>query len=138
MDSNTSPELLERWSIEFKKGFAKPMILLFLKQKENYPYSLTREINTKTLGAINIAGSNIYPLLSSMKKQGLITSTKSKEQTRTIYKLTDAGRIYLETLQKEITDFLIISNIENIKCETIYRFIVYMIVRWIVTLAQNC
>ena len=106
MDSITSSDLLERWSIEFKKGFAKPMILLFLKQRENYPYSLTREINAKTHGAINIAGSNIYPLLSSMKKQGLITSVKSKEQTRTIYKLTETGEKYLESLQKEIVDFL--------------------------------
>lgn len=106
MDSITNYELLERWSIEFKKGFAKPMILLFLKQKENYPYSLTREINTKTRGAISIAGSNIYPLLSSMKNQGLITSTKSKEQTRTIYKLTEVGENYLESLKAEIIDFL--------------------------------
>ena len=106
MDSVINSDLIERWSIEFKKGFAKPMILLSLKQKENYPYSLTREINAKTLGAINIAGSNIYPLLSGMKKQGLITSTKSIEQNRTIYKLTESGENYLETLQKEIFDFL--------------------------------
>lgn len=106
MDSVINSDLLEKWSIEFKKGFAKPMILLFLKQKENYPYSLTREINTKTRGAINIAGSNIYPLLSSMKKQGLIISTKSKEETRTIYKLTKAGEDYLQSLQTEIDDFL--------------------------------
>ena len=106
MDSIINPDMLERWSIEFKKGFAKPMILLFLKQKENYPYSLTREINTKTRGAISIAGSNIYPLLSSMKKQGLISSEKSKDQTRTIYKLTKPGKNYLQSLQSEIIDFL--------------------------------
>ena len=99
-------ELLQKWQREFKKGFAKPMILLFLKQKVNYPYSLTREINTKTRGAISIAGSNIYPLLSSMKKQGLITSEKLKGQTRTIYKLTKPGENYLQSLQTEIIDFL--------------------------------
>ncbi|MHA2099288.1 MAG: PadR family transcriptional regulator [Candidatus Kariarchaeaceae archaeon] len=106
MDSIASSEMLERWSIEFKKGFAKPMILLFLKQKENYPYSLTREINSRTRGAINIAGSNIYPLLGSMKKQGLISSTKSKDGTRTMYQLSIVGENYLQSLQTEIIDFL--------------------------------
>jgi PadR family transcriptional regulator PadR len=106
MDSMDHDLLLERWAIEFKKGFAKPLILHFLNKQQNYPYRLTREINDVTNGAINIAGSNIYPLLKGMKDEGLIQSEKGEGSVRTIYTLTSKGKAYLEALTQEMVEFL--------------------------------
>lgn len=105
--SNMDPDLLEKWSIEFKKGFAKPILLLFLEEKENYAYSLSKEISAKTHGQINIAGSNIYPLLSSMTRQGLIeASAGSGDSKRKVYRLTARGRDFLDNLRQEMGEFL--------------------------------
>jgi DNA-binding PadR family transcriptional regulator len=107
--------LLLKWEVEFKKGFAKPLILFTLQDAPNYPYNLTRAINTKTKGQINIAGSNIYPLLTSLKKDGLVSSEKipkegsdssTKQQLRTVYSLTPKGVEFVNTLQDSMIDFL--------------------------------
>lgn len=106
-------ELLQRWEIEFKKGFAKPLILLTLSMGSNYPYSITREINTKTEGNISIAGSNIYPLLNTLKEQGLVISEKvlkdpsnENSQMRTVYSLSALGHEFLEELRNSLGTFM--------------------------------
>ncbi|MCY3412457.1 MAG: PadR family transcriptional regulator [Candidatus Heimdallarchaeota archaeon] len=100
-------DLLERWTIEFKRGFAKPLILMFLKNRESYPNKVLREINDRTNGAISIAGSNIYPLLKSMEEDGLIiTKAVDQGKIRKLYMLTSEGDEYLESLRSEMTDFL--------------------------------
>lgn len=110
MDTKTN-EILSKWQVEIKKGFAKPIILALLEEKPNYPYSLTKEISTRTSNQIIIAGSNIYPILKNLQDEGLIigdrtgsshdnTLGKSKGPTRTIYSLTQQGKILLIELRK--------------------------------------
>lgn len=110
MDTNAD-EILSKWQVEIKKGFAKPLILALLEEKPNYPYNLTKEISTRTSGQILIAGSNIYPILKNLQDEGLIigdrtgstddtTLGKSKGPTRTIYSLTQQGKTLLVELRK--------------------------------------
>jgi len=110
-------KLLSKWEIEYKKGFAKPMILFSLSKEPNYPYSLTRIINANSMGQINIAGSNIYPLLANLKEQGLVKSEKvakesqtknpeGKAQMRTVYSLTTLGEEFIKELRKSLRTFL--------------------------------
>ncbi len=108
--------ILLKWVTEYKKGFSKPIILLALAKKENYPYNLTREITEKTKGHIAIAGSNIYPILKNLVNEGLIQKEKvakptksensSKKQFRSVYSLTTAGEELLEDLKGSLKEFI--------------------------------
>ncbi|MHA2249778.1 MAG: PadR family transcriptional regulator [Candidatus Kariarchaeaceae archaeon] len=108
-------DLLTKWEIEYKKGFAKPLILDALQDGPTFAYNLTRVINTKTKGQINIAGSNIYPLLTSLMREELVTSEKipktgrepsSKSQMQTVYSLTPKGEDFAASLRDSLIEFL--------------------------------
>ena len=64
-----------------------------------------------------IAGSNIYPILKNLQDEGLIigersgsnpdeTLGKSKGPTRTIYSITDNGKMFLNELDNSINEFV--------------------------------
>lgn len=110
-------EELQKWEIELKKGFSKPLILISLAEKPNYPYQLTKTISSKTQGKIVIAGSNIYPILKRMEDDGLITGLKEEGSKNTIYSLTNDGKNFLELFSDNISEFLTIiqSNLQEIK-----------------------
>lgn len=119
-------ETLQKWETEFKKGFAKPFILLTLAKKPNYAYSLTREINVNTNGQIAITVSSIYPILKHLQDEELIEGKKEpkptkqqsidkKPQFRTVYSLTSKGGQLLNSLSKSLENFskIIIKHIET-------------------------
>lgn len=121
-------EILQKWETEFKKGFAKPFILLTLAKKPNYAYSLTREINVNTNGQISITVSSIYPILKNLQDEELIEGKKEpkptkqpsldrKPQFRTVYSLTSKGEQLLSSLSKSLDEFskIIIKHIEAYK-----------------------
>ena len=109
-------QILFNWIREYKKGFSKPIILLELAKEENYPYNLTRDINKTTKGQIDIAVSNLYPVLRDLTNDGLIqrkkvakptkSENKTKQQFRSVYSLTKAGENLLEDLKGSLTEFI--------------------------------
>lgn len=97
--------LLQKWATEYKKGFSKPLILFTLAEVEkSYPYRLTKKILELTKGQISISGSNIYPILSRLEKDNLILS-KTDEDERKYYQLSDNGRDFLKQLGLTIQEF---------------------------------
>ena len=71
---------MSQWEAAFRKGFAKPMILQILHDEgESYPYKLTKQIPKLTFGMLTMATSNIYPILKSLKDDGLICEKEVKE-----------------------------------------------------------
>ena len=97
---------ISQWEAAFRKGFAKPIILQILHDEgESYPYKLTKQIPKRTLGMLTMATSNIYPVLKSMKDEGLINEIGSKER-KMMYGLTKEGETFLEDLKVSINDFL--------------------------------
>ena len=111
-------EEVNRLESEYKKGFAKPLILLMLAEKENYTYALAKKIIEKTSGKISIAIPNIYPILKSLEKSGYIQENKSKDQsTRVYYKITENGYALLDKLTESLQQFLKIFSdlIDNFK-----------------------
>jgi DNA-binding PadR family transcriptional regulator len=122
-------ETLQKWETEFKKGFAKPFILLTLAIKPNYAYSLTREINVNTKGQISITISSIYPILRNLQDEQLIEGKKvpkptkqpksqsinKKPQFRTVYSLTSQGEQLLGFLKTSLEKFseTLIKHIET-------------------------
>jgi DNA-binding PadR family transcriptional regulator len=101
----TYEDELSKWETEFKKGFAKPLILLILSEKPNYPYQITKLVSKNTKGKITIAGSNIYPILKSMEEEGLILGRKEETKKR-VYTITDDGLVFLETLKHLMKEFV--------------------------------
>ena len=109
-------KLLPKWTTEYKKGFAKPFILLTLAKKSNYPYSLTREINSLTKGQIAFTGSSIYPILKDLmdeklvEKERVIKPSKSdenaKKQLRSMYSLTKNGEDLIIDLKRSLREFV--------------------------------
>ncbi|MHA1555722.1 MAG: PadR family transcriptional regulator [Candidatus Heimdallarchaeota archaeon] len=100
-------EEVNRLESEYKKGFAKPLILLMLAEKENYSYALAKKIIEKTSGKISIAIPNIYPILKSLKKSGYIQENKSKDHpSRIFYEVTELGYALLDELTESLQQFL--------------------------------
>jgi DNA-binding PadR family transcriptional regulator len=95
-----------RWETEYKKGFAKPLILLMLADRDDYAYALTKRINTLTRGHINIATSNIYPILKSLHDSSLIKKSGSIGKKRVVYSLTDKGHEFLAQIKTSMKDFM--------------------------------
>ncbi|MFX1548543.1 MAG: PadR family transcriptional regulator [Promethearchaeota archaeon] len=119
-------EILQKWETEFKKGFAKPFILLTLAKKPNYAYSLTKEINVNTNSQISITVSSIYPILKNLQDEELIEGKKEpkptkqpsqdrKPQLRTVYSLTSKGAQLLSSLNNSLEEFskIILKHIET-------------------------
>lgn len=97
---------MSQWEAAFRKGFAKPMILQILHDEgESYPYKLTKQIPKRTFGMLTMATSNIYPILKSLKDDGLICEIGVKDR-KIMYGLTKQGETFLEELKMSITDFL--------------------------------
>ncbi|MHA2203429.1 MAG: PadR family transcriptional regulator [Candidatus Hodarchaeales archaeon] len=99
---------LTQWEAAFRKGFAKPIILQILHDEgESYPYKLTKQIPKRTMGMLTMATSNIYPILKTLKDDGLICEMSVKER-KIMYGLTEQGKFFLKELKVSITEFMTI------------------------------
>ncbi|MHA1978674.1 MAG: PadR family transcriptional regulator [Candidatus Hodarchaeales archaeon] len=113
-DIQADPELIAKWEIEYKKGFAKPLILYLLSNGDNYPYKITKDISTLSEGQISIATSNIYLLLRDLKDQKLIIDRKTTDSRRVFYRLTENGYACLEQIVESLGMFLtVLTRIKN-------------------------
>jgi PadR family transcriptional regulator PadR len=93
-----------------RKGLLDLCILTALLSGEWYGYALVKAL--VAIPGIGVAEGSIYPLLSRLRKQGLVT-TRLEESTegpaRKYYRLTDEGReqaagmsVYFESLMKGV------------------------------------
>lgn len=93
-----------------RKGLLDFCILKALLDGECYGYALVKSL--VALPGIGVAEGSIYPLLSRLRKQGLVTTRleeSSEGPARKYYSLTDTGRaqaaemsIYFEKLTKGV------------------------------------
>lgn len=96
---------IQKWQIEFKKGYSKPLILYALaKFGRSYAYLLTKKIFEITDGEISIAGSNIYPMLAKLEEENLII-TELDDNERKYYILSENGKNFLTALDITIKEF---------------------------------
>lgn len=86
-------ELFENWTVQMRKGVLDLCILTTLLKGEWYGYALVKAL--VAIPGIGVAEGSIYPLLSRLRKQGLVT-TRLEESTegpaRKYYLLTELGR----------------------------------------------
>jgi DNA-binding PadR family transcriptional regulator len=99
---------LQKFLIELRKGFSKPLILYALnKFGQSYPYPLKKKIEELTKNQISIAPSNMYPMLKTLVEENLVSS-EVDEKDRKYYFLTEQGKSLLKDLDIRIKEFLAI------------------------------
>ncbi|MEP4077457.1 PadR family transcriptional regulator [Haloferula sp.] len=108
--SREQSEWFENWRVQMRKGLLDMCILTTLLQGEWYGYALVKAL--VAIPGIGVAEGSIYPLLSRLRKQGLVT-TRLEESTegpaRKYYRLTEEGReqaaemsVYFGSLMKGV------------------------------------
>jgi PadR family transcriptional regulator, regulatory protein PadR len=89
----TMRELFENWTVQMRKGVLDLCILKALSASEWYGYALVKAL--VAVPGIGVAEGSIYPLLSRLKRQGLVTTrlVESREgPARKYYSATETGR----------------------------------------------
>ncbi len=79
-----------------------------MAEQESYPYLLTKMISKRTKGQIEIATTNIYPILKQLTDDQLVVKIKSdpeSQTTRKYYKISDKGREFANLLRITIDEF---------------------------------
>ena len=88
---------------QFKKGVLELIVLLSVNQKDMYGYELVTEVSK----VVDVNEGTIYPLLKRLTNERYF-ETYLRESTegppRKYYRLTVAGIVYMESLEKEWKD----------------------------------
>jgi PadR family transcriptional regulator PadR len=96
------PETIE---IQLKKGVLALCVLALLNRRESYAY----EIASTLSDAIDMGEGTIYPLMRRMQSDGQVETylvESSSGPSRKYYRLTEAGRLALETQTGEWRTFV--------------------------------
>jgi PadR family transcriptional regulator, regulatory protein PadR len=101
-------DFFDNWTVQVRKGVIELCVLNALAEKERYGYDLVKTL--LSIPGLGVTEGTLYPLLSRLRVQGLITA-RLEESTegpaRKYYSLTRDGRKtmaamndYLETLNQ--------------------------------------
>lgn len=83
----------DNWTVQVRKGVLELCILNSLAKEERYGYELVKAL--VAVPGLEVAEGTIYPLLSRLKLQGLLTTRLQESPegpARKYYALTGAGR----------------------------------------------
>jgi len=97
------------YSKELIKGTIKPIILQLLsEQGRMYGYEIVQAVKKLSLGKILIKEGSLYPILHSLKKDGIL-DTESMEvggRTRKYYTISEKGSPKVKESLNEFNDFV--------------------------------
>lgn len=96
-------DFLKNWDTQLKKGLLPLCVLQVLSQKEQYGYELIQEL--KAVYNTDVTESTIYPLLTRLLKEGLLTSKWVEQASgipRKYYSLSADGKKNLKEMIKNI------------------------------------
>jgi PadR family transcriptional regulator, regulatory protein PadR len=91
---------------QMRRGTLQYCVLALLSKEERYGFDLVRAL-AEMDGMVTSEGT-IYPLLSRLRRDGLVESTWQESSTgppRRYYRLTGAGRASLEAFKLEWSRF---------------------------------
>ena len=89
----TKPDFLDNWTVQARKGLLELGVLNALVLEERYGYDLVKSL--VAWSGLDITEGTIYPLLSRLRKQGLVKTRlveSSGGPARKYYALTPEGR----------------------------------------------
>ncbi len=102
-----SKELFENWTVQMRKGVLDLCILQALSSAEWYGYALVKAL--VAVPGVGVAEGSIYPLLSRLKRQGLVTTRleeSSEGPARKYYSATAEGRALAREMELYFADML--------------------------------
>lgn len=87
----------------FKRALNPMVILSVLLERPKYAYEMTQELRARTDGGYSMP--LLYPVLYRLQEQGYIEESakiiSENNRVRNYYRITPAGRAYLEEIKKE-------------------------------------
>lgn len=98
-------EAFENWTVQMRKGVLDLCILRCLSEREWYGYALVKAL--VAVPGVGVAEGSIYPLLSRLRRQGLVTTRleeSSEGPARKYYRTTAAGRVLAEEMAAYFDD----------------------------------
>jgi PadR family transcriptional regulator, regulatory protein PadR len=100
------PGSTEKLLSQMRRGAIEYCVLALLGKKERYGFDLVRELADSD-GLVTSEGT-IYPLLTRLRKEGLVDTTWQESQQgppRKYYRITDDGRIALTSFAQQWSRF---------------------------------
>jgi len=82
----------DNWSTQLRKGMLELGILNTICRRRRYGYGIVRRL--RQIEGLAISEGTIYPILSRLKREGLVRTSIEESQEgppRKYYELTDAG-----------------------------------------------
>lgn len=96
-------DFLKNWDTQLKKGLLPLCVLQVLSKKECYGYELIQEL--KAIYNIDITESTMYPMLTRLLNEGLLSSKWVEQSSgipRKYYTLSVIGKKNLKEMIKNI------------------------------------
>jgi PadR family transcriptional regulator PadR len=90
---NVVSDFFDNWTVQVRKGLLEVCILNALAERERYGYELVKAL--VAIPGLGVTEGTLYPLLSRLRVQGLISSRleeSSEGPARKYYALTKDGR----------------------------------------------
>lgn len=98
---------MENFKKQFNKGLLELGILKLLIEKDQYGYSIIRDIDKRSGNRIELKDGTLYPILYRLEDQKYIESywktSEGRGKPRKYYRLTKIGR---ERYQDMLRDFI--------------------------------
>ena len=98
-------EFFDNWTIQVRKGVLELCILNALAEKERYGYELDKTL--VAIPGLGVTEGTLYPLLSRLRVQGLITARleeSSEGPARKYYAMTREGRKIMAVMNEYLDD----------------------------------
>ncbi len=94
---------MQNYSKELIAASTIPIVLSILKRGDNYGYKIIKEVQTISDGALNWKEGSLYPVLTKLEKNKLISSYIKIEngRKRKYYSLNETGNSFLSQLKTE-------------------------------------
>jgi PadR family transcriptional regulator PadR len=86
-------EVTDNWTTQLRKGLLELCVLNVVGQQRVYGYDIVKQL--RQVDALVVAEGTVYPILSRLKRDGLVTSSLEESPegpARKYYELTKRGR----------------------------------------------
>lgn len=93
-------DFLANWVTQLRKGILEFCVLKVLEDTSLYGYDIVRQL--RTLEVLVISEGTIYPILSRLRKEGLLATyleESSEGPARKYYQLTNRGKDMLDKMR---------------------------------------
>ena len=87
------------------KGHLKLLVLKILSEKPMHGYGIMAELE-RSYGIPHPSPGTIYPILSSLKRSGLIETVGEGKRDKRLYRATEKGKQYLKEHAEELEEVL--------------------------------